>query len=65
MSDQPGKPENDNQQKHKTKQRPSKPAYVRTQKGHSLLLHILLICCGVGLFTIPYYSLSPNHYWHL
>lgn len=38
--------------------------YVRQQKGHSLILHIILLCCGVGLFTIPYISISKNHYWH-
>lgn len=39
--------------------------YVRVQKGHSIVLHILLIFVLVGVFTIPYYTLSPNHYWHL
>lgn len=39
--------------------------YVRTQQGHSLLLHILLCFCMVGFFTIPYYTKSKNHYWHL
>ena len=38
--------------------------YFRQQKGHSLVKHILLVFVGVGLFTIPYYSLSKNHYWH-
>ena len=38
--------------------------YVREQKGHSIILHCLLICVGVGLFTIPYYTISKNHYWH-
>lgn len=38
--------------------------YVRQQKGHSLILHIFLCYFGVGLFTIPYYSISKNHYWH-
>ena len=42
----------------------NKTSYVREQKGHSLTKHILLCLIGVGLFTIPYYSLSPNHYWH-
>lgn len=37
---------------------------VRNQKGHSLTLHILLMFVGVGLFTVPYYSLSKYHYWH-
>lgn len=38
--------------------------YVREQKGHSIIKHILLCLVGVGFFTIPYYSISPNHYWH-
>lgn len=38
--------------------------YTRQQKGHSLIKHLLLACIGIGLFTIPYYSISPNHYWH-
>lgn len=38
--------------------------YMRQQKGHSLTKHILLIFVGVGMFTIPYISLSKNHYWH-
>lgn len=39
--------------------------YVRQQKGHSLVLHIFLCMFMVGLFTIPYYTISKNHYWHL
>ena len=35
------------------------------RQGHSLVLHIFLISIGVGLFTIPYYSISKNHYWHI
>lgn len=42
-----------------------KAQYVRMQEGHSLLLHIMLIFVGVGFFTIPYYTLSKNNYWHL
>ncbi len=38
--------------------------YVRNQKGHSLIKHILLCFVGVGFFTIPYISLSKGHYWH-
>ena len=38
--------------------------YVRQQKGHSLICNMLLILVGVGLFTIPYYTISKNHYWH-
>lgn len=41
-----------------------KALYTRQQKGHSIIKHIFLCFFGVGLFTIPYYSLSPNHYWH-
>lgn len=40
-------------------------SYTRQQKGHSLTLHILLIFVMVGMVTVPYYSVSPNHYWHL
>lgn len=38
--------------------------YMRQQKGHSLILHLFLCCIGVGVFTIPYYTISKNHYWH-
>ena len=41
-----------------------KALYTRQQKDHSIIKHILLCFVGVGLFTITYYSLSPNHYWH-
>jgi hypothetical protein len=38
--------------------------YVRQQKGHSILLHLLL---GWVLLYIPtvYYAISPNHYFHV
>ena len=39
-------------------------SYVRMQQGHSLIKHILLCLIGVGFITIPYYSISKNHYWH-
>lgn len=39
--------------------------YIRQQKGHSILLHILLLFCGIGMITIPYYTVSKNHYWHI
>lgn len=39
--------------------------YARQVKGHSIVLHILLIFVGVGIFTIPYYTISKGHYWHL
>lgn len=37
--------------------------YTRQQKGHSILLHLLL---GAPILWINvfYISLSPNHYWH-
>lgn len=54
----------DEKQQPKATQNAEKPNYVRQQKGHSIIKHILLCCVGVGLFTIPYYSISPNHYWH-
>jgi len=56
----------DNTQQPNKEQQNNRPAanYVRQQKGHSIIKHILLCCVGVGLFTIPYYSISPNHYWH-
>lgn len=38
--------------------------YIRQQKGHSLVKHILLCFVVVGFFTIPYYTISKNHYWH-
>ena len=39
--------------------------YVRQQRGHSWLLHWLVL--GIfSLFVVPiYYSVSPNHFWHL
>jgi hypothetical protein len=40
-------------------------SYTRQQKGHSITKHLLLVCIGVGMITIPYYSFSPNHYWHI
>ena len=41
-----------------------KPNYVREQKGHSIIKHLLF---GWVAFYIPtiYYAISPNHYWHL
>ena len=42
-----------------------KEQYVRSKKGHSIILHILLAFAGVGIFTIPYISISKGHYWHL
>ena len=41
--------------------------YVRIQKGHSLVLWILLsiFLCGIPLIWVIYFSISPNHYWHV
>ena len=39
--------------------------YVRAQKGHSLIKHILLCFVVVGFITIPYYTISKGHYWHV
>lgn len=38
--------------------------YVRQQTGHSILLHLFF---GWILLWIPaiYYTVSPNHYWHI
>ena len=38
--------------------------YVRQQQGHSLTLHLLL---GWVVLWVPavYYTVSPNHFWHL
>ena len=37
--------------------------YVRQQRPHSLLKHLLLCGVGIGFITIPMYSISKNHYW--
>lgn len=38
--------------------------YVRQQKGHSILMWVFF---GWILLWIPavYYTVSPNHYWHI
>lgn len=38
---------------------------VIRQKGHSIIWHLILCSVGIGLFTIPYYTISKHHYWHL
>lgn len=43
----------------------SQPKGKAGKQGHSLLLHILLCYVLVGFFTIPYYSISKKHYWHI
>lgn len=37
--------------------------YVRSQKGHSIILHVLFGWIVLWIPTI-YFSVSPNHYWH-
>lgn len=39
--------------------------YNREQKGHSLVKWIFLSLCGIGIPWLIYYSISPNHYWHI
>lgn len=41
-----------------------KAVYTRQQKGHSLILNLLLIGPLTLFITTIYYSVSPNHYWH-
>lgn len=38
--------------------------YVRVQKGHSVVLHLLFGWMALYTLTL-YYIISPNHYWHL
>jgi hypothetical protein len=42
-----------------------KAVYTRQQKGHSWVKHWLVL----GIFTLwilpIYYTVSPNHYWHV
>lgn len=46
------------------KQSRDRAQYVRQQKGHSLILNLLLIGPLTLWITTIYYSVSPNHYWH-
>lgn len=40
--------------------------YVRMQKGHSILFWLIMCSVGgIGLPFLVYYTVSPNHYWHL
>jgi len=41
-----------------------KAIYTRQQKGHSLVLFLLIDFITLYTRTI-YYTLSPNHYWHV
>lgn len=38
--------------------------YVRQQKGHSIIFHLIF---GWFVLQIPaiYYTISKDHYWHL
>ena len=47
------------------RQQPAARPRVVRQKGHSIILHILLCFVWIGFFTIPYYSISKKHYWHI
>lgn len=38
-------------------------SYVRQQKGHSIILH-LLISPFLLFINLIYITASPNHYWH-
>lgn len=38
--------------------------YTRQQKGHSLILNLLIIGPLTLWITTIYISVSPNHYWH-
>jgi len=40
-------------------------AYVRQQRGHSLLLNLFIVGPITMYITTVYYSVSKNHYWHL
>lgn len=48
-----------------SEEKKNQTVYTIERKGHSLTLHILLCLVGIGLFTIPYLSVSKRHYWHL
>lgn len=37
--------------------------YVRQQKGHSIILHLLLGCLCLWINVI-FISVSKNHFWH-
>lgn len=47
-----------------TNQNPTTTVYNRQQKGHSIILWVILALLVVGIPGIIYYSVSPNHYWH-
>lgn len=46
------------------KQSRDRAQYFRQQKGHSLILNLLLIGPLTLWITTIYYTVSPNHYWH-
>lgn len=48
----------------KVRQSRDRAQYVRQQKGHSLILNLLLVGPLTLYITTVYYSVSPNHYWH-
>ena len=52
-------------QRGKTTTYRGKNVVVIKQHGHSIIIHLLLCSVGIGFITIPYYTLSKHHYWHL
>lgn len=46
------------------KQSKDRAVYTRQQRGHSLILNLLLIGPLTLWITTVYYTVSPNHYWH-
>ena len=47
------------------KQGRDRAQYVRQQKGHSFVLHWLVLGMLTAFILPIYYSVSPNHYWHV
>lgn len=41
--------------------------YVRVQKGHSVIIWLVLslLTAGVGFIVMLYFTISKNHFWHL
>ncbi len=37
----------------------------RTQTGHSIILFLILSAFVIGIPFLIYYTISPNHYWHI
>ncbi len=52
-------------QKQQINQAKNPQVVVVRQRGHSIIIHLILLSVGIGFITIPYYTLSKHHYWHL